>query len=392
MKLKTLSLIACCVSFALQAQVTHEPSDAIKVGERSVISGTLDNTKAIKEARLYFKSNLSDTFIFVDLDKNGLVLQSSLPAPGPSMGQIDYFFAVKYQDGSFEQSDVFGTKVSGEWDEDSKKAYSDILEVQSELDPSQVTTEDFANYVTYGYQASKLLGSAGNTVSLSSLGSYSATMSSTSVAAASGAAGIGGLSMTTLGIGAAVVVGGGAIAAGSRSSGEDGADVVIVNGEVIEDGAEVTSDDTSTLYTGIPVLNLPGVGNEPEENEHRHEGDEGTILPPSSAMCGTLIKGSGDIPTTSNITINMGGNTNTFDMSYFLGGSVADEVVIMHNNVQLYTTGCTATSSGPLTSPTFTLPGGMTPNEVEVIVTSNCLNQTGTYWEFTVSCPAGPGT
>jgi hypothetical protein len=389
-KLKTLSLIACCVSFALQAQVTHEPSDAIKVGERSVISGTLDNTKAIKEARLYFKSNLSDTFIFVDLDKNGLVLQSNLPAPGPSMEQIDYFFAVKYQDGSFDQSDVFGAKVSGEWDEDSKKAYSDILEVQSELDPSQVTTEDFANNVTYAYQASKLLGSAGNSVSLSSVGSYSATMSSTGVAAGSGVAGIGGLSMTTIGIGAAVVVGGGAIAASSGSSGEDGADIntVIVNGEVIE-GETVT--DSGTPYTGIPVLNLPGLGNEDEDEEFKGEGDNGTILPPGSAVCGELIKGSGNIPATSNITINMAANDGDFHMSYFLGNSVADEVVIMHDNVQLYTTGCTASPSGPATSPTFTLPGGNTPNEIEVIVTSNCGNQTGTYWEFTLSCPTNQG-
>lgn len=385
MKLKTLSLIACCVSFALQAEVTHIPSDGIKIGERSTISGTLDNTKAIKEARLYFKSNLSDTFIFVDLDKNGLVLQSNLPAPGPSMGQIDYFFAVKYQDGSFERSDVFGTKIKGEWDKDSKKAYSDVLEVQSELDPSKVTTEDFANNVAYGYQATKLLGGSGNAMNLSSLGGYTAVVSGSGTAAggvAGAAAGTGaaaggfaGLSMTTIGVGiGAVVVGGGAVAA--SSSGKDGADTIIVIDETSGEG--VTGNDNTTAGTGTPLINLPGLGNVLDANGYE------TNMPPSSATCGTLVEGSGDIPATTNVSINLATNSGSFDIDYNLGGSIADQLVFVHDGITVYDTGCSAINGG--NSGVINLPGSG-PNTLEVTITSNCLNQTGTYWGFTVSCP-----
>ncbi|GAA6170935.1 hypothetical protein NBRC116592_06050 [Colwellia sp. KU-HH00111] len=391
MKLKTLSLLACCVSLASQAEVTHIPSDGIKIGERTTISGVLDNSKAIKEARLYFKSNLSDSFIFVDLDKNGLVLQSDLPAPGPSMGQIDYFFAVKYKDGSFERSDVFGTKVKGEWDKDSKKAYSDVLEVQSELDPSKVTTEDFANNVTYGYQASQLLGSSGNALNLSSVSGYTVTASSsasaagssaatasTGAAAGSGAAagGFAGLSTTTIAVGVgAVAVGAGAVAAGSSETKSDSLDTTTVT---VETDTTVTGNDNTTPGTGTPIIDLPGLGNVLDANGYE------TNMPPSSATCGTLVEGSGDIPTTTNTTINLNSNSGTFHVTYNLGGSIADQLVFVHDGVTLYDTGCSAINGG--NSGVINLPG-VGPNTLEVTITSNCLNQTGTYWGFTVSCP-----
>lgn len=379
MKLKTLSLIACCVSFALQAEVTHIPSDGIKIGERSTISGVLDNTKAIKEARLYFKSNLSDTFIFVDLDKNGLVLQSNLPAPGPSMEQIEYFFAVKYQDGSFERSDVFGTKIKGEWDKDSKKAYSDVIEVQSELDPSKVTTEDFANNVAYGYQASKLLGGSGNAMSLSTVGGYTTVVSGSSVAggaAATGtaASGFAGLSMTTIGIGVGAVVVGGAAVAGS-SSGSDGAKESTVSTEETEG---VTGNDNTDTGTGTPLINIPGLGNVVDVNGFE------TNMPPSTAACGTLVEGSGDIPTTTNVSIDLSSNSGSFDIHYNLGGGISDQVVFKHDGVVLYDTTCSATSNGFSGAIALPAAGSQT---LEATITSNCLNQTGTYWSFTVSCP-----
>jgi hypothetical protein len=381
-KLKTLSLIACCVSFALQAEVVHIPSDGIKIGERTTISGALDNSKAIKEARLYFKSNLADTFIFVDLDKNGRVLQSNLPAPGPSMGQIDYFFAIKYQDGSFERSDVFGAKIKGEWDEDSKKAYSDVLEVQSELDPSKVTTEDFANNVAYGYQATKLVGGAGNSMNLSALGTtYTAAVAgSTAVSTTAVAAGtFGGLSMTTIGIGAAAVVGAGAAATGG-STGEDGKDVVIVNGEEVLEG-EVTANESSTTTTGNPLVEIPGLGNILDE------GSLDTNLPPSSAVCGTLIPGSGNIPETTHTSINLGTNNGSYNINYNLGGSISDQLVFEYDSVVIFDTGCDFINGGH--SGVITLPGGG-PNTLEVTMTSNCAVPGNTSWNFTVSCPVGP--
>ncbi len=398
MKLKTLSLLACCVSLASQAEVTHIPSDGIKIGERTTISGVLDNSKAIKEARLYFKSNLSDSFIFVDLDKNGLVLQSDLPAPGPSMGQIDYFFAVKYKDGSFERSDVFGTKVKGEWDKDSKKAYSDVLEVQSELDPSKVTTEDFANNVTYGYQASQLLGGSGSALNLSTASSYTAVVSSGGTAtgssaaastgagaagsgAASGAAagGFAGLSTTTIAVGAgAIAVGAGAVASTSGKKGEDvETTTIIVNGVEVTEG-EVAEDESGPTTSGNPLVDVPGLGNILDE------GGIETNLPPANAACGTLIKGTGNIPTTTNVSINLGTNACSFDINYNLGGSISDQLVFVHDGVTLYDTGCSATNNGD--SGAINLPGSG-PNTLEVTITSNCLNQTGTYWDFLVSCP-----
>ena len=256
-----------------------------------------------------------------------------------------------------------------------------------------MTTEDFANNVTYGYQATKLLGSGGNAMNLSSLGGYTAVVSGSGTAAgtsaaaagtgagtagAGAAAGFGGLSMTTIGVGVgAVVVGGGAVAAGS-SGGDDGADTIIVNGEEVLEGEGVTGNDNTTPDTGTPLVNLPGLGNVLDANGYE------TNLPPTSAACGTLVEGSGDIPTTTNVSINLGANAGTFDINYNLGGSIADQLVFVHDGITLYDTGCSAINGGD--SGVLNLPGSG-PNTLEVTITSNCLNQTGTYWGFTVSCP-----
>ncbi len=229
MKNFKLSLLGLLVACAANADVDHTPFGPIKIGERAKVEAQLTDAEPIKSARLYFKSNLSDKFSYVDLDMSGSSIFAQLPAPGPTMQAIEYFFAVKYSNGELEQTPVYGLNIDGQWDEAVAKQYAQALAAYTELDKEDDDSlSGFVDNVRSGFQAAKLLNKLGSAVELSSFSNFTVVSGPTS-AAAGGAAS----SSSTFGSNAGVIAGGAAAAAalalaaggggGSKGSFEEGA-------------------------------------------------------------------------------------------------------------------------------------------------------------------------
>ncbi len=238
MKKLSLSLLAALLASAAHADINHQGVSEIKIGERAFVEASLTPVEAIKTARLYFKSNLSEQFIYVDLDLNGELLSANLPAPGESMQNIEYFFAVKYSSGVLEQSSVYNLAISNEWLSSAQASYNKTLTVHSELDKSKDDTEQYSDKLKNVYNAGKMLDASGQPVNLANYsnsssvassanantvaGSSTAAVSSSSVVVATGLSTATGLSAATwagVGAGTAAV----ALAAGG-SGGNDGVD------------------------------------------------------------------------------------------------------------------------------------------------------------------------
>jgi hypothetical protein len=226
MKFK-FALLSFCIACAANAEVEHNSFGPIKIGERAKVIGNLTDNKSIEQARLYFKSNLSQKFSFTELDMEGKSLYASLPAPGQSMLNIEYFFAVKYGNGELEQTSVYSLNIDREWDAAAKQ-YQKSLSIYSELDDDEGDgLLGFVDNLKTVYQYGKLLNEVGTAVELASYSNYTvvagspvssgAAVSSAS-AATTASSGLGVLGWTGIGL---ATVAGGALAAGSSSDDDD---------------------------------------------------------------------------------------------------------------------------------------------------------------------------
>ncbi len=188
MKMFKLSLLGMLVAGSVNAEVNHTPFGPIKIGERAKVESTLTDDEAIKDARLYFKSNMSKSFSYTDLNMSGANLFASLPAPGPSMQNIEYFIAVKYVNGELEQTPVYSLNISGDWDESAKQEYANAVLAYTELSKQEDDSlNGFVDNVRSGFQAAKLLNKLGSAVELSNFSNYAVVAGPTS----SGSAGVG---------------------------------------------------------------------------------------------------------------------------------------------------------------------------------------------------------
>ncbi len=230
--MRMLAIVLCLViATGVYADVEHSPLDAVKIGERAHVVAKLTDDKGIQNARLYFKSNLSNKFSFLDLEMTNQSLFTQLPAPGPSMVNIEYFFVVKYRNGELEQSSVYLVKVDNEWSEGTKKAYADAIRINSELSEDEDSElSGFVDNIRFAYQASKLLNQSGFATSFASYSNYSVVSSSavstsssttaaTTTTSAASSSGMGVLGWTA--VGAGVVAGGAAIAKEADDAIED---------------------------------------------------------------------------------------------------------------------------------------------------------------------------
>ncbi len=171
-------MLAALFVSAAHADINHQGVSPIKIGERAFVEASLAPVEAIKSARLYFKSNLSEQFIYVDLDLNGETLSANLPAPGESMQNIEYFFAVKYSSGVLEQSSVYNLAISNEWLASAQANYKEALTVHSELDKSKDNTEQYSDKLKNVYNAGKMLDASSQPVNLANYSGYTVNTSS----------------------------------------------------------------------------------------------------------------------------------------------------------------------------------------------------------------------
>ena len=351
MKFK-LALLSFCVIFGANAEVTHNAFGPIKIGERAKVVGDLTDDKSISEARLYFKSNLSQKFSFTELDMEGASLIASLPAPGQSMQNIEYFFAIKYGDGELEQSDVYQLNIDKDWDEIAAEKYDKSLEVYSELEKDEGDgLLGFVDDLKTAYQYGKLINKVGTAVELASYSNYTTVAGSSSSVAASSTAstaatstaaastGIGTLGY--VGIGAAVV--GGAAAAGgggsssSSSDDDDDTDFDTSNqGGLTGQAGEVrvflswsstdtdldlhVTDPCSNLigFQGSGVATCQGYTGDWDVDAHGSDGTEENITWPSGAPSGSYtveLHHFGGSPTNYTIQVFYGNSSNSYSGS-----------------------------------------------------------------------------
>jgi hypothetical protein len=239
---KYLVLVALFAASSVFASVTHDAFGPVSIGERATVKGAWGGER-ISDARLYFKSNLSSKFSFVELDLEGEDLVAQLPAPGATMSEIEYFFAVTQNDGELIRSSVYSLSVSKQWAEGASANQQKAIEAFSELSESDENgLIGFIDNVKTVYQAAKLVDKIGTAIELASLSNYSvvagpsattatstasnASSASTSSSAAGSAASAGG--MGVLGATAAVVGGvavAGAVAGASGGDDDDDFDI-----------------------------------------------------------------------------------------------------------------------------------------------------------------------
>lgn len=128
MKMWTSLLLSAfaLLSLSLNAiEFNHTPTGPINIGERYLVSTDVEPTLKVSEARLYFKSDLSSSFSFTPLNLASNKIFANLPAPGPSMKYIDYFFVIQPQSQSastkeldVNKSSVYRMYVSDNWQDE----------------------------------------------------------------------------------------------------------------------------------------------------------------------------------------------------------------------------------------------------------------------------------
>ncbi len=226
-------MLGLLIASSVHAEVNHTPFGPIKIGERAKVESTLTDNEAIKDARLYFKSNVSKSFSYTDLNMSGANLFASLPAPGPSMQNIEYFIAVKYVNGELEQTPVYSLHISGDWDERAKQEHANAVLAYTELSKQEDDSlNGFVDNVRSTFQAVKLVNKLGSAVELSSFSNFSvvAGPTSSSAAGAAGAASSGSSgsfgNIGWIGAGAAATVAAAAAAGGSSAEEEENDDLV----------------------------------------------------------------------------------------------------------------------------------------------------------------------
>ncbi|MBF0317243.1 MAG: VCBS repeat-containing protein [Nitrospirae bacterium] len=96
--------------------------------------------------------------------------------------------------------------------------------------------------------------------------------------------------------------------------------------------------------------------------------------------CGTLTKAGGDLAETFNF--DMGTTSGHFYFEYDTY-TVEDEIMVLYEGSQIYTTGCV----GKKDSVPLAFSG--TSSVITVSTNPNCTGTTGTAWEFTITCPVG---
>jgi hypothetical protein len=97
-------------------------------------------------------------------------------------------------------------------------------------------------------------------------------------------------------------------------------------------------------------------------------------------LCDSTIKAGGDAPESH--VIDLAKPAGTFDF-YYDTATVADRIVVRYEGGVLFDTGCVGAYD------TVSIDYAGTSTSIEIDITPNCLDpsQSGTVWEFSVSCP-----
>lgn len=100
------------------------------------------------------------------------------------------------------------------------------------------------------------------------------------------------------------------------------------------------------------------------------------------AQCDGTVSESGNDGGPFFFSVEVGETEGTFSISGDNGGSVDDIVTVIYEGQELYTTGCTASTGWA----SGEIPYSGESTVMTVRVDTNCANESGTYWAFTLNC------
>lgn len=275
--MKTWTSLVCCafalLSLSLDAlEFNHTPAGPIKIGQRYLVSSSVDSSIKISEARLYFKSDLSENFSFMPLEYTTGQLFTNLPAPGASMTYIDYFFVVKpVASGSSDEkldvrkSSVYRLYLSAEWEDEAASQYQQSIQVMSELSDGEGGIVGFIDDLKTVYQVAYLISKSGELLNFATLSNYSVVSGSGSALAGSSSALTGTsttvattpVATTGIGMGTIGTIAGGVALAGAAAGGGGGDPKVVTP-------PPNTSLPTTPSYSGDYIFTLETQG-EPQQ-------------------------------------------------------------------------------------------------------------------------------
>jgi hypothetical protein len=170
--MKTLFAMALMLfSAASMAVIHHTPISGVKLGQRAEVFAFGNENQDITEARLYFKSNTARFFSFTPMQVNGKALTAQLPAPGPQLSSMDYYFVLQLADQSIVKSDVFQMPVSAVW-HPSAGNYDRAVQAFSELKEGIEPMMGYIDNMKKVYQYAQLVDEYGQAVELASRANY----------------------------------------------------------------------------------------------------------------------------------------------------------------------------------------------------------------------------
>lgn len=168
---KIIMLAMVLFSASSFAVIHHAPIAGVKLGQRAEVFAFGNESKEIKQARLYFKSNAARFFSFTPMQVNNKALTAQLPAPGPQLASMDYYFVLQLVDNSVVKSDVYQVAVKPVW-HSSAGNYEKAVQAFSELKEGLEPMMGYIDNMQKVYEYAQLINELGQSVELASRANY----------------------------------------------------------------------------------------------------------------------------------------------------------------------------------------------------------------------------
>ena len=310
----------------------HTKPDFFVADQRIRLQAEVENPAGIKLVRCYFKAAGEADLVFVHMTMTGKNEYAGiLPAPAPGTSQIEYLFLAVNSANVVVRTQNFyiykdENKKTPIWQKIHKEGE---IKVSMELGKAPTEVAGFSDNVTIDIVESGarfgVVALLYHSISAASVSAATAATGATTAGTiTAGTAGWSTATIVGIGVGAAAVVGGTAVAVGDDGGSHD--------------------------YSG------------------------------NVAECDTLTTAGEDTPETH--SINLGQRSGTFDFSYETYGQ-EDRMIVTYEGNVLFDTDCVGTNGTWTQSISYS--GKSFTVTVEVI--PNCFGGSGTEWNFTVNCP-----
>ncbi|MBW2367140.1 MAG: hypothetical protein JRH15_04570 [Deltaproteobacteria bacterium] len=353
---------------AVATQINHEPIQFFVPEKRISLSSEVTDAAGVNLVRCYFKAVGEANFVFVAMKSTGGdKYDGILPAPSKNTTAIEYLFLAVNTENKIVKTQSF---IVEKKDDDQAPAWQQSsgtgdITVSTELAQAPAPPAGFSDSIVMDVvESSARFGVvAGGLYAASDVAAAAATGQAASASVSSATAtGTTAAGTTAAGTTAAGATAAGATAAGAAAAGVGMSTLAIVGvGAAVAAGAAVavseSNDDSSTHSNG--------------------DGNGGGDQEPT-AECNEAVVSGADDPETH--IVELGQSSGTFEFFYDTA-ALEDQIIVRYEGSVLFDTGCVGATGTEM----LTYSGSSTQVEVEII--PNCDGGTGTFWEFTVSCP-----